>query len=181
MMLVFSSACSPFHGQRRDPGPTPRNEVEVLVLQESRRHNLDPALIKAIIWKESRFNQGARGAAGELGLMQVLGPAITDWTRATGNRRPSWREMTTPKRNIELGTWYLAQRFRDFEGYQQQTALAVLAYNAGAGATRRWLKGTDPSSVDALLRRVTQPGPRRYVREVLSRYERYQRDFHDDS
>ena len=34
-------------------------------------YDMDPALIKAVIWRESRFNPDARGAAGELGLMQI--------------------------------------------------------------------------------------------------------------
>lgn len=180
-MLVALAACSPFRGQRIDPGPSPRNEVEVRVLIEARKHGLDPALIKAIIWKESRFNAKARGLAGELGLMQVLGPAVTDWTRATGARRPNWRELTSPERNIEIGTWYLAQRMNDFSGYQEQTALAVLAYNAGAGGARRWMGGADPRTLAQLLRRIPKPGPRRYVEEVMKRYARYQTDFHDDS
>lgn len=179
--LTLCAACIPFGGQQRNAGPTPRNAIEALVISEASRYGIDPALVKAIIWKESRFNTNARGAAGELGLMQVLGPAITDWTRATGRRRPSWREMTTPERNIEIGTWYLAQRFRDFSDYHQQTALAVLAYNAGAGATKRWLKGADPKSLNRLLSRIPEAGPRRYVQEVMRRYERYQEDFHDDS
>ncbi|MEI6568895.1 MAG: transglycosylase SLT domain-containing protein, partial [Verrucomicrobiota bacterium] len=35
------------------------------------RYRIDPALIKAIVWKESRFHPEARGRVGELGLMQL--------------------------------------------------------------------------------------------------------------
>ena len=47
-------------------------------------YDMDPALIKAVIWRESRFNPDARGAAGELGLMQIRDAAAHEWAESAG-------------------------------------------------------------------------------------------------
>ena len=45
-------------------------------------YEMDPAVIKAVIWRESRFKEDARGAAGELGLMQIRDAAANEWAKA---------------------------------------------------------------------------------------------------
>ena len=48
----------------------------------ARHHRLPPALVKAVVWKESRFDPGVRGRAGEIGLMQVTEVAAQEWADA---------------------------------------------------------------------------------------------------
>src|SRR5690606_11162622 len=45
----------------------------------ARRYGVDPELVRAVVWQESRFNSQARGRAGELGLMQIRDLAAEDW------------------------------------------------------------------------------------------------------
>ena len=53
-----------------------------LILAASQRYGVDPALVKAVIWRESRFKAGARGRVGEIGLMQIREPAAYEWAAA---------------------------------------------------------------------------------------------------
>src|SRR5258706_1536123 len=48
----------------------------------AQRYGVDPALVKAIVWRESRFNPSAHGKAEELGLMQIREDAAREWAEA---------------------------------------------------------------------------------------------------
>src|SRR5215510_4782401 len=48
----------------------------------ARRYSVEPALIKAVVWRESRFNPRARGRAEEIGLMQIREDAAREWADA---------------------------------------------------------------------------------------------------
>src|SRR5512136_1561371 len=55
-------------------------DVPIRVAAE--HYGVDPALVKAVVWKESRFHPGARGKAGEIGLMQLREDAAREWADA---------------------------------------------------------------------------------------------------
>lgn len=84
-----------------------------------RRHALDPALVKAVIHAESRFDPQAVSPKGAVGLMQI--DPIT--VRELGIKDPF-----NPKNNIDGGVRYLKGLLETFEGDQK---LALAAYNAG--------------------------------------------------
>ena len=52
------------------------------ILAAAKRYQVDPALVKAVVWRESRFDPDARGRAGELGLMQIRAAAAAEWAAA---------------------------------------------------------------------------------------------------
>lgn len=84
-----------------------------------RRHALDPALVKAVIHAESRFDPLAISPRGAVGLMQI--DPIT--ARALGIKDPF-----NPQHNIDGGVRYLKELLDTFEGDKR---LALAAYNAG--------------------------------------------------
>ena len=84
-----------------------------------RRHALDPALVKAVIHAESRFDPQAVSPKGAVGLMQI--DPIT--ARSLGIKDPF-----NPQHNIDGGVRYLKELLDTFEGDQK---LALAAYNAG--------------------------------------------------
>jgi soluble lytic murein transglycosylase-like protein len=90
-----------------------------------RRHALDPALVKAVIHAESRFDPQAVSPRGAVGLMQI--DPIT--SRALGIKDPF-----NPKNNIDGGVRYLKTLLKTFEGDQK---LALAAYNAGPSQVYR--------------------------------------------
>src|SRR5262245_41573522 len=71
------------------------------------KHNLDPALIKAIVWRESTFLPDKVGTSGERGLMQVSEAAAKDWATAEKLETFIPTDLFDARNNLEAGSWYL--------------------------------------------------------------------------
>jgi len=118
------------------------------ILESSKKYDLDPALVKAVISVESGFKSTAKSHAGAMGLMQLM-PSTA---RGLGVTDPF-----NPAQNIDAGCRYLKiqlDRFGDIK-------LALAAYNAGPGNVKKY--GGIPPFAET----------QRYVKKVLSRWEDY--------
>ena len=141
------------------------------IVAASRRHGLDPELVRALIFRESRFDPRARGSRGEVGLMQVLpGGAAADWARVNKCPRPSVRELYGVERNLEIGCWYLARALRRWSGYKHGVALALAQYNAGESRAKAWAPGKRDGEV---VPRIRIASTKKYVETILKRYRKY--------
>lgn len=148
-----------------------------LILVAARQHGVEPALIKAVVWRESRFNARARGRRGEVGLMQIRSGAASDWAKAQGRSAPTESELLQPALNMQVGAWYLARLLRRYQQTDNPLAYALADYNAGRSNVLRWLQGPAATNSAAFLRQLDFAGTRAYVRSVLHRYHRYQPHF----
>src|SRR5215831_1748009 len=121
-----------------------------LIVQEASGNGLDPALVKAVIKCESRFDPGAQSPRGAQGLMQLM---------------PSTQAMLgvdnpfDPQHNVAAGTRYLAMLKQIFSGDLQ---LVLAAYNAGPQAV-----------VGAGYTIPAIAETQQYVRCVVAAYEQY--------
>jgi soluble lytic murein transglycosylase-like protein len=88
------------------------------------RHNVDPGLVLAVAWQESRFRSDAISPKGAIGVMQLM-PA----TAAQLGVNPY-----DPRENIEGGVAYLRGLLTQFNG---DIKLSLAAYNAGPAAVQR--------------------------------------------
>ena len=107
---------------------------ESIVRGHAENYSLDPALLAAVIYQESKFDTEARSKAGAVGLMQLQPETARGIALRTGGSKFHVDDLTNPEINVRYGCWYLRhllQRYRD-EG----TALA--AYNAGQTNVDRW-------------------------------------------
>jgi soluble lytic murein transglycosylase len=107
---------------------------EEFVVGHAENYHLDPQLVAALIYQESKFDADAVSASGAVGLMQLLpetGQGIAD--RTGGN---SWKpeDLRNPELNIRYGSWYL-RHLLDKYGDEE---LALAAYNAGQANVDRW-------------------------------------------
>ncbi len=142
------------------------------IREAARTHGLDPALVRAVVFQESRFDPFARGSKGEIGLMQVLPRgAVADWARAKGRRVPCRAALADPRLNLEIGCWYLAGGMRRWRSYAHGTELALARYNAGESRAERW-KPADPDG--KVIPRITIDSTRHYVSRIMKRYRNYQ-------
>lgn len=114
-----------FMGENRPAVSIDRDGVEKLVREAAERHQVDPALVRAVIETESNWNPGAVSRKGALGLMQLI---------PTTAQRFGVNDVFSPKQNVEAGVSYLKTLL---ERYNGNLDLALAAYNAGEGAVDR--------------------------------------------
>jgi soluble lytic murein transglycosylase len=100
----------------------------------AREHNLDPALLAAVIYQESKFDAGAKSSSGAIGLMQLTPSTARGIAIRTGGRAFRTSDLYNPEINIRYGAWYLDNLFRKYK----TEALVLAAYNAGQGNVDRW-------------------------------------------
>lgn len=99
--------------------------------------NVEWALVNAIIRQESRFDQTAKSHAGARGLMQLMPATARETASRAGIKHQTAWLTSRPSHNITLGSKYLGQMVRRFNG---NYAMAAAAYNAGPGRVDKWIK-----------------------------------------
>lgn len=97
----------------------------------AQRHQLDPALIHAVISAESGYDPQAVSPKGAMGLMQLM-PATA--------QRYGLSDPFDPIANIDAGVRYLRALIRRFKNI----SLALAAYNAGADVVVRYRNSVPP-------------------------------------
>src|SRR6516165_1677327 len=118
--------------------PARFHHYDRLIRSVALEHHLDPMLVKAVVWRESRFDPKKIGTAGERGLMQVSERAANEWAR--DNKIDSFRaeDLFEPKTNLRAGTWYLSRAMQRWEHQPDPLPFALAEYNAGASRSQRW-------------------------------------------
>lgn len=101
-------------------------ELDRIIFEAGEIHGVDPRLIHAVIWQESKYQVQARSHAGAQGLMQLI-PATA--------KRFGCQDPHDPASNITAGTKYLSWLLKRFSGNVQ---LALAGYNAGEGAVDKY-------------------------------------------
>ena len=107
---------------------------EQIVLGHARNYRLDPALLAAVIYQESKFNPDARSDRGAIGLMQLLPDTAKGIAARTGGTTFRVSDLTDPELNVRYGAWYLRHLLDKYGS--ERTALA--AYNAGQANVDSW-------------------------------------------
>ena len=100
----------------------------------ARQHNLDPALVTAIAAVESGFRPNAVSRKGALGLMQIMPATGARYGVSISGQPVTSALIQDPELNAQVGSRYLADLLRQFNG---EIELAIAAYNAGEGAVLR--------------------------------------------
>jgi soluble lytic murein transglycosylase len=150
---------------------------DALIRTVAAEHQLDPMLVKAVVWRESRFDAQKFGTAGERGLMQVSEKAAAEWARETKVENFRVEELFDAKTNLEAGTWYLRRAIEHWQNQPNPMPFALAEYNAGASRALRWAGGDDTKAVAAktFLNNIDFPGTRKYVDSIIARYKFYKR------
>ncbi len=157
--------------------PARFKQYDDLIRSVAMEHRLDPMLVKAVVWRESRFDPKKYGGAGERGLMQVSEKAANEWAHENKIDNFGVEKLFDPKTNLEAGTWYLRRAFEHWATQSDPMPFALAEYNAGASRAQRWSGGDDVAAMSArtFLKRIDFPGTRNYVDSIIARYEFYQR------
>lgn len=105
---------------------TVNSRYHPLIERVSATHDVDEALVKAVVQAESAFDSDAVSKGGAQGLMQVL---------PTTAARYSIHNLADPHQNLQAGVRHLKRLLEMFEG---DVPLALAAYNAGENAVKRF-------------------------------------------
>src|SRR5215211_7776031 len=146
---------------------------EDVIRQQSQKKGLDPALVAAVIYQESKFSDQT-SPAGARGLMQITPDTARFIAKQSGGIRFTLQDLGTPQINISYGTWYLRWLL---DRYDERQSLAIAAYNAGFGHVDKWVQ--DAGGPDEFDPRTDIPFPetRSYVLHVLERRKDYTRRY----
>ena len=140
---------------------------EDIIRQQSQEKGVDAALIAAVIYAESKFND-AESSAGARGLMQITPDAAETIERLTGATTFEIDDLSDPEINIRYGTFLLKELLERYDGDE---AAALAGYNAGPGNADEW--GGSGLTVEE----IPFPETRAYVEEVLDKQREYRREY----
>jgi soluble lytic murein transglycosylase len=107
---------------------------EQIVRGHARNYDLDPALLAAVIYQESKFDANAESGSGAIGLMQLTPTTAKGIAIRTGGHKFQTSDLYNPEINIRYGAWYLDNLFKKYGSEK----LVLAAYNAGQGNVDRW-------------------------------------------
>jgi len=157
--------------------PARFQQYDRLIRAVAMEHQLDPMLVKAVVWRESRFDAQKYGSARERGLMQVSEKAAHEWARENKIDNFHVERLFDPKTNLEAGAWYLHRAFEHWGNQPDAMPFALAEYNAGASRAQRWGGGDGAAAMPAraFLSNIDFPGTRKYVDSIIARYQFYKR------
>ena len=143
----------PAEPQRKE---IPQSPFEQIINQAATTHQVDPALIKAIIMAESRYNPKAVSKRGARGLMQLM--PVT--AKSLGVE-----DSFDPEANINGGVMYFKRLLDRFDG---NVEFALAAYNAGSRNVRKY--GGVPPFIQT----------RTYIHKVFKYHQQYKQEVEED-
>jgi soluble lytic murein transglycosylase len=146
---------------------------EDIIRQQSHKKGLDPALVAAVIYQESKFSDRT-SVAGARGLMQITPDTARFIAKQSGGIRFVQADLATPQINIAYGTWYLRWLL---DRYHERQALALAAYNAGFGHVDKWVAAAGGPDAFDPKSDIPFPETRSYVQQVLERRKDYARRY----
>jgi soluble lytic murein transglycosylase len=140
---------------------------EDIIRQQARAKDLDPALVAAVIYRESKFRD-LTSEAGAKGYMQILPETAKFIAKRSGGTQFELRDLANPQINISYGCWYLRYLMQRYEGNE---VAAIAAYNAGHENVDSW--GGSALRLDD----IRFPETKEYVKDVFDKRGDYAKHY----
>jgi soluble lytic murein transglycosylase len=145
---------------------------EDIIRQQATEKDLDPALVAAVIYEESRFRDQT-SHAGARGLMQITPDTAKFIAQDSGGVAFTQADLATPQVNISYGAYYLRYLLERYDGDEM---LATAAYNAGETNVNGWVE--EAGGVDSFeASDIPFPETRHYVENVAERKGEYREHY----
>jgi soluble lytic murein transglycosylase len=144
-----------------------------IIRQQAAAKHLDPALIAAVIYAETKFD-ARTSPTGAIGLMQIEPQTAEFLARRSGATTFEIADLGTPQVNIAYGTYYLRYLIDHYSG---DIMLALAAYNAGQTNVDRWSANARASGGTLSLEQIPFPETRAYVARVFQAQHDYRRTY----
>ena len=171
-MLVVAVIVYPLlnGGVRRNALPIGYTSI---IRQQAAEKHIDPALIAAVIYAESKFEPQTSSAGAE-GLMQILPETAYYLAHLSGGRRFTASDLATPQVNLAYGSYYLRYLLDHYHGNEM---LAVAAYNGGLANVDKWVAGAREAGGGLTIDAIPFPETREYVRRVMDAQQEYRETY----
>jgi soluble lytic murein transglycosylase len=174
LALAFATGAGPLGEAVRELTLPLRHDD--IIRQQAREKDLDPALIAAVIYEESKFRDQT-SHAGARGLMQITPETARFIARRSGGTAFVQEDLATPQINIAYGAYYLRYLIDHYDGNE---TLAVAAYNAGQTRVDVWLRDAGGAEDFRVERHITFPETREYVNGVMTHRKEYADHYSED-
>ncbi len=143
------------------------------IRQQAAEKHLDPALIAAVIYAETKF-QPRSSSAGALGPMQIM-PATASYLAHRSHATTfTTSDLNTPEVNIAYGSYYLRYLLDHYGGNK---VLALAAYNGGIANVDRWSAAARAHGDALNIADIPFPETRDYVGKVLHAQGEYRQKY----
>ncbi len=146
----------------------PLSNTAIIREQAADKH-IDPALIAAVIYAESKF-EPRPSPAGAQGLMQILPATAYYLAHLSGGTRFTASDLATPSVNVAYGSYYLRYLLDHYRGNEM---LALAAYNGGLTNVDSWVAQANAAGHELSAEAIPFPETREYVRRVLAAQREY--------
>jgi soluble lytic murein transglycosylase len=140
-----------------------------IIREQASEKRLDPALIAAVIYAETKFDPRP-SSAGAQGLMQILPSTAYYLARLSGGASFTASDLANPSVNVAYGSYYLRYLLDHYGGDEM---LAVAAYNGGVSNVDEWVARARARDTSLTVTAIPFPQTREYVRRVLGAQRAY--------
>lgn len=140
-------------------------KYEQIVRGHAQNYGLEPELLAAVIYTESKFDADAESESGAIGLMQLLPETAAGIATRTGGSKFRTEDLYDPELNVRYGSWYLRHLLQKYDG---DLAKALAAYNGGQGNVDRGIQYPETTAYVARVQELSQVYRRAYARELES-------------
>jgi soluble lytic murein transglycosylase len=144
-----------------------------IIRQQAAEKHLDPELIAAVIYAETKFDPRP-SAAGAQGLMQLMPQTAEFLAHRSGGIDFRVSDLATPQVNIAYGSYYLRYLIDHYGG---RVPLALAAYNAGEANVDNWMAQARARGHPLTVGQIPFAETRLYVEKVLSAQRAYRRAY----
>jgi soluble lytic murein transglycosylase len=148
-------------------------EYPSVIRQQAAEKHLDPALVAAVIYTETKFDPRT-SPAGAVGLMQLMPQTASYLAQRSGATTFTTADLSTPQVNIAYGSYYLRYLLDEFHG---NTVQALAAYNGGEANVHNWVAAAQARGRRFRIADIPFPETRAYVQRVLAARAEYRRRY----
>lgn len=140
------------------------------IVRSARARNVDPRFVLAIMKVESSFKPNAKSPAAARGLLQLVFDTAIKYNKQAGYPNLQADDLYQPSINIAIGTTYMADLKREFNGMYEAIAAS---YNGGEDNAARWLNRSRPKEPGIFASEVGFKETKAYVTKVMANYRMY--------
>jgi soluble lytic murein transglycosylase len=150
----------------------PLNDASIIRKQAAEK-DLNPALIAAVIYAETKFDPRPSSAGAE-GLMQILPATAYYLAHLSGGITFTAGDLADPSVNVAYGSYYLRYLLNHYNGNEM---LAVAAYNGGLTNVDEWVAHAQAAGHQLAVQEIPFPQTREYVQRVLDAERAYRETY----